>query len=112
MILASPLVDVCFERARSAIAVIEKLDVGNLIPLETRQQAEGRRDLFSGHGRFVDRRAEESDSVTLLNIIWDLEIERFPEALDRRKTPGSACGPLCVPVHGIISFQLRVVKIQ
>ena len=102
MILASPLVDVCFERARSAIAVIEKLDVGNLIPLETRQQAEGRRDLFSGHGRFVDRRAEKSDSVTLLNSICDLEIERFPEALDRRKDPGQRLRPL----------QLRVVKIQ
>src|ERR1700732_101963 len=41
----------CFERARRAIAVFEKLYVSDLIALKARQQAEGRRNFPPGHVR-------------------------------------------------------------
>src|SRR5579872_797289 len=68
-----------------AVAVLEKLQVGNLIPLETRQKAKGRCDLLPGHVRFVGKRAEEGDAATLLNGVGGLEVECLPETLDCRK---------------------------
>ena len=84
----------CFERAGSAVAVLEKLDVSNLISLEASQQAERRCDFLSGRVRFGGKRAEEGDAATLLNSVGDLEIEYFPEALDRRKDVGQRLRPL------------------
>jgi hypothetical protein len=75
----------CFERARSAEAVLEKLEVSNLISLEARQQAKRRCDLLPSHVRFVSKRAEKGDAATLLNGVGDLEVECFPEPLDCRK---------------------------
>jgi len=57
----------CFERACSAVAVLEKLDVSNFVSLEARQQAKRRCDFLSGHIRFVGKRAKECDAATLLN---------------------------------------------
>ena len=75
----------CFERACGAVAVLEKLDVGNLVLLEPSQEAKRRCDFLPGDVRFVGKRAEEGDAATLLNGVGDFEVERFPEALDCRK---------------------------
>ena len=80
----------CVKRARGAVAVLEKLQVGNLIPLEACQQAEWRCDFLPGRVRSVGKRAEEGNAGTLLDGVGDLEIERFPEPLDGRKTSDSA----------------------
>jgi hypothetical protein len=72
-----------FERAGGAIAVLEKLQVSNLISLKTGQEGKGRRNFLPSHVRFVGKRAEECDAATLLNRVGDLEVERFPIALDR-----------------------------
>ena len=77
-----------FERTRSAIAVLEKLEVGHFVPFKARQQAKWRCDFLPGHVRFVSKRSEEGDAATLLNSVGDLEIECFPEALDCRKDLG------------------------
>src|SRR5690348_2086686 len=77
-----------FERARSAIAVLEKLEVGHVAPLEARQQAKRRCDFLPSHVRFVSKRAEKGDAATLLNGVGDLEIECRPEALDCCKDLG------------------------
>src|SRR4029077_17935431 len=65
-IAVKPCCAACFERTRSAIAVFEKLDVSDLIPLETRQEAKGRCDFPPSHVRFVSKRAEQGDAATLL----------------------------------------------
>jgi hypothetical protein len=78
----------CFERASSAIAVLEKLDIGHLRPLEARQQAKRRCDFLPRDDRFVSKRAEEGDTATLLDSVGNLEIECFAEALDCRKDLG------------------------
>jgi hypothetical protein len=77
-----------FERVRSAIAVLEKLEVGHLAPLEARQQTKRRCDFLPSHVRFVSKRAEKGDAATLLNGVGDLEIECRPEALDCCKDLG------------------------
>ena len=89
-----PCCAACFERTRSAIAVFEKLDVRDLFPLETRQKAERRGDFLPGRDRFVCKSAEEGDAVTLLNGVDDLEVECFPEALDRGKDIRKRLSPL------------------
>ena len=83
----------CFERACSAIAVLEKLNVSDLIPLETRQEAKWRCDFLPGRVRFVGKRAEEGDVATLLNGVGDLEVERFPKPLDCLKDIGQSLWP-------------------
>src|SRR5579862_2154029 len=75
----------CFERACSTIAVLEKLEVSNLVPLKTSQEGIWRCDLPPGYVGLVGERAEESDTVPLLNSVGDLEVEGFPAALDRHK---------------------------
>ena len=80
----------CFERACSAIAVLEKLDVGYLISLETRQEAKWRCNFLPGHGGFVGKRAEEGDATTLLNSVGDLEVECFQKRWIAPKTSGNA----------------------
>ena len=100
----------CSKGACSAIAVFKELDVSDLIPLETRQEPKGRRDFLPGHVRLIGKRAEEGDAATLLDRVGDLEVECFPEALNLRKTSGSASGPLCVPVQGMIFFSSGLSK--
>src|SRR5690348_13664382 len=78
----------CFERACGTIAVLEKLEVSNLIPLKTSQEGIWRCNLPPGHVRLVGERAEKSDTVPLLNSVGDLEVECFPAALDRHKDIG------------------------
>src|SRR5579862_9925320 len=46
----------CFERARSAVTVLEKLQVSDLIPFESRQEAKWRCDFLPGYVRFVGKR--------------------------------------------------------
>ncbi len=87
-----------FERACSAVAVLEKLDVSNLVPLETRQETKWRCNFLPGRLRFVGKRAEEGDAATLLNGVGDLEIECFPEPLDSRKDIGQRLRPLVASV--------------
>src|SRR5260370_27679335 len=77
-----------FKRTCSAIAVLEKLEVGHLAPLEARQHAQRRCDFLPSPVRFVIKRAEKGDATTLLNGVSDPEIERRPEALDCRKNLG------------------------
>jgi hypothetical protein len=84
-----------FERACSAVAVLEKLDVSNLISLKTSQEGKGRRNFLPGHVRFVGKRAEEGDAVTLLNRVGDLEVERLPIALDRSEDIEQFLRSLC-----------------
>ena len=83
----------CFERARSAVAVLEKLEVSNLISLEARQETKRRCDFSPGHIRFVGKRAKEGDTVTLLYRVRDSEVEGFPEASDRCKDLGQRLRP-------------------
>src|SRR5258708_5397181 len=102
----------CLERARSAVAVLQKLDVGNLIPLETRQETEWRCNVLPGRVRFVGKRAEERYAATLLNSIGDLEIEGCPEPLDGRKDIGQGLRPLVSAGPGHYFLQFRVVEAQ
>ena len=102
----------CFERACGAIAILEKLDVGNLIPLETRQETEWRCNFLAGRVRFVRKRAEEGDAATLFNRVGDLEVECFPEPLDSCKNIGQRLGPIVSagPRHNFL--QVGVVEVQ
>src|SRR6266481_3893633 len=102
----------CFERACSAIAVLEKLDVGHLFSLETRQQAEWRCDFLPGHVRFVGKGAEEGDAATLFNGVGDLEIECFPEALDCRKDIRQSLWPFVSAGPRLNFLEFGVVEVQ
>ena len=97
---------------RSAIAVLEKLDIRDLFPLETRQKAEWRGDFLPGRDRFVGKSAEQGDAATLLNGVDDLEVECFPEALHRRKDIRKRLRPLVSASPGHNFFQFRVVEVQ
>jgi hypothetical protein len=70
-----------FERAGSAIAVLEKLDVGHLSPLKARQQTKRRCDFLPDHVRFLGKGAEEGNAATLLNSIGDLENRVFSSSV-------------------------------
>jgi hypothetical protein len=102
----------CFERACSAIAVLEKLDISDFIPLETRQEAKWRCDFPPVRVRLLGKRAEESDSATLLNDVGDLEVECLPEALDFPKDIGQRLRAFVSagPRHNFPQF--RVVEVQ
>jgi hypothetical protein len=102
----------CFERACSPVTVLEKLNVSDLLPLESRQEAKWRCDFVPGHVRFVGKRAEESDAVTLLNGVGDLEVECFPEALDCHKDIGQRLRPLVSASPGLNFLQFRVVEVS
>jgi len=79
----------CFERPGRAIAVLEELDVRDLVALETRQETKWRCDFLAGRDRFVGERAEEGDAVSLFDRVGDLEVERVPKALDGLEDFGS-----------------------
>src|SRR4029077_46602 len=101
-----------FERARSTIAVLEKLDVGHLSPLKARQHAKRRRDFLPSYVRFVGKRAEEGDAATLLDGIGDLEVECFPEALDCRKDIRQSLWPFVSAGPRLNFLEFGVVEIQ
>ncbi len=102
----------CFERTRSAVAVLEKLDVRDLFPLETRQEAKWRGDFLPSYVRLVGKRAEEGDAATLLNGVGDVEVERFPVALDCPKDIGQRLRPLVSASPGHNFLQFGVVEAQ
>ena len=77
-----------FERASSAIAVLKKLNIGHLSPLEARQQAEWRCDFSPRHFRLIGKGPEDCYAATLLNGVGNLEVERLPEPLNTRKDFG------------------------
>src|SRR5271169_6860300 len=101
-----------FERARSAIAVFEKLNVRDLIPFETRQEGKRRCNFLPCHIRFVGKRAEEGDAATLLNGVGDFEVECFPAALDCPKYIGQFLRSLVRASPGLNFLQFRVVEVQ
>src|SRR4029077_20023546 len=102
----------CFERACSAVAVLEKLDVGDFVPLEPSQEAKRRRDFLPSYVRFVSKRAEEGDTASLLDGVGDLEVEGSPEALDCRKDIRQSLWP-CVSAGPRLNFlEFWVVEIQ
>src|SRR5580704_18817695 len=102
----------CLERSRGAIAVLEKLYIGHFAPLETRQEAKWRCDFLPGRVRFVRKRAEESDTVPLLNRVGDLEVECCPAALDRHKDIGQFLRSLVSASPRLNFLQFRVVEVQ
>ena len=79
-----------FERACGAVAVLEKLDVSNLVSFETRQEGEWRSDFLPRHVRFIGKRAEEGDAVALLDGVRCFEVQCFPEPLDGPKDSANA----------------------
>jgi len=101
----------CFERACGTIAVLEKLEVSNLIPLKTSQEGIWRCNLPPGHVRLVGERAEESDTIPLLNSVSDLEVECFPAALDRHKDIGQLLRSLVSASPRLNFLQFRVVEV-
>src|SRR5579864_3836160 len=101
-----------FERARSTIAVLEKLDVGHLSPLKARQQAKRRRDFLPSYVRFVSKSAEEGDTASLLDSVGDLEVECFPEALDCRKDIRQSLWPFVSAGPRLNFLEFGVVEIQ
>src|SRR4029077_13592900 len=90
----------------------EKLDVSDLISLETRQEAKWRRDFLTSHVRFVGKGTEERDAVILLNRVGDLEVERLPVALDRSKDLRQRLRPFVSsgPWHNFLQF--GIVEVQ
>src|SRR4029077_17406696 len=93
-----------------AIAILEKLEVGHLSPLEARQQAKRRCDFLPGHVRFVGKRAEEGDAATCSMVSVTSKSSVFQKRWIAAKTSDSAFGPLCVPVHGSTFFSSGLSK--